>query len=122
MLIWEGLSVSSADETITIGFAGGTGTGGGVKQDAAALGLSGAGNFRIVNQAQASGNCAQMWIYNYASSSAKPLQSVSGGVSAAYRGSGFMGFTNYASPITTFTVTLSAGTFSAGTLKVYGVK
>ena len=122
MLIWQVLSVSNADETITIGFAGGTGTGGGVKQDAVALGLGGAGNFRIVNQAQASGNCAQMWIYNYTAAASKPLQSVSPGVSAAYRGSGFMGFTDYASAITTFTVTLSGGSFTAGTLKVYGVK
>jgi hypothetical protein len=120
-LIWEGLSCT-AGSSITIGFAGGTGTGGGVKQDAVAIGLSGGTNWKIVNDTQASGNCAQMWIYNYAASSAKPLQSVSGGVSAGYRGSGYMGFTDYASAITTFTVTLSAGTFSAGTLKVYGVK
>ena len=120
-LIWEGLSCT-AGSSITIGFAGGTGTGGGVKQDAIAIGLSGGTNWKIVNDTQASGNCAQMWIYNYAASSAKPLQSVSGGVSAGYRGSGYMGFTDYASAITTFTVTLSAGTFSAGTLKVYGVK
>ena len=120
-LIWEGLSCT-AGSSITIGFAGGTGTGGGVKQDAIAIGLSGGTNWKIVNDTQASGNCAQMWIYNYAASSAKPLQSVSGGVSAGYRGSGYMGFTDYASAITTFTVTLSAGSFSAGTLKVYGVK
>lgn len=120
-LIWEGLSCTAAS-SITIGFAGGTGTGGGVNQSATALGLSGATNWKIVNDTQASGNCAQMWIYNYAASSAKPLQSVSGGVQAGYRGSGYMGFTDYASAITTFTVTLSAGTFSAGTLKVYGVK
>jgi len=120
-LIWEGLSCT-AGSSITIGFAGGTGTGGGVTQGAVAIGLSGATNWKIVNDTQASGNCAQMWIYNYAASSAKPLQSVSGGVSAGYRGSGYMGFTDYASAITTFTVTLSAGSFSAGTLKVYGVK
>jgi hypothetical protein len=119
-LLWDGLSCT-AGSSITIGFAGGTGTGGGVTQSAVAIGLSGATNWKIVNDTQASGNCAQMWIYNYGASNAKPLQSVSGGVSAGYRGSGYMGFTDYASPITTFTVTLSAGTFSAGTLKVYGV-
>ena len=39
-LIWEGLSCT-AGSSITIGFAGGTGTGGGVKQDAIEEGFSG---------------------------------------------------------------------------------
>jgi len=119
-LLWDGLSCT-AGANITIAFASGTAAAGGVNQSATALGLSGAGNFRIVEDTQASGNCAQMWIYNYGSTNAKPLQGVSGGVSAGYRGSGYMGFSNSSSAISTFTVTLSTGTFSAGTLKVYGV-
>ena len=119
LILWQGLSCTSGS-SIRMDFATGNSTAAGVNQSATALGYSNS-SFKFVEDTQSSGNCAQMWIYNYSQSATKPVQSISGGVATGYRASGYFGFTDYASPISTFTVTISAGSFSAGTLKVYGV-
>ncbi len=119
LILWQGLSCTSGS-SIRMDFASGNSTAAGINQSATALGYSNA-SFKFVEDTQSSGNCAQMWIYNYSQSATKPVQSISGGVATGYRASGYFGFTDYASPISTFTVTISAGSFSAGTLKVYGV-
>jgi hypothetical protein len=120
---WLRLGASANGCTITISFAGGQGAGGGATESGA-ITISGAGQLTINNNVQAAANNAiSAWIYGYTdSSSNKAINATYSGVSAAYRGGIIGGGTSYTSAISTLTVTIAGGTYTGGTLKLYGVK
>jgi hypothetical protein len=119
-LQWEGLSCT-AGAAITLAFASGNASVGGVNQDGTAITVNAAA-LKLHADTQASGNAISCTIYNYAASASKTVDVRYGGLSAGWRGGGYQGFHSYASAISSVTVALSTGSFSAGTLKIYGVK
>lgn len=119
-IIWQGLSCTSA-AAITLAFAGNTGATGGVTSDATFTTTLGA-NAKLMPDTQAYGNTIMCNIFNYTAAATKNIQIAYGGVATGYRGGGYQGFIEYSSAISTFTVAISSGSFSAGSLKLYGVK
>ena len=117
-IIWDGLSCT-AGSVITFAPAGGSASMAGVNQDPAFI-VANAATARLMPDTQASGNAIACTIYNYASANPKPLAVSFGGVSAGWRGGGYLGFHSSAA-ISSLTFAISAGSFSAGTLKIYGV-
>ena len=119
-IIWEGLSCTSA-AIITLAFAGGDSATGGSTSDSAFVATL-ASAIRLMPDTQAYGNAIMCNIFNYTAANAKNVQVAYGGVATGWRGGGYQGFHNYSSAISTFTVSISTGSFSAGSLKLYGVK
>jgi len=119
-LQWEGLSCTSG-ASITLAFASGNASVGGVNQDGTAITVNAAA-LKLHADTQSSGNAISCTIYNYAASASKTVDVRYGGLSAGWRGGGYQGFHSYASAISEVTVAISTGSFSAGTLKIYGVK
>ena len=117
-IIWDNLSCT-AGSVITFAPAGGSASMAGVNQDATTI-VANAAAARLMPDTQASGNAIACTIYNYASANPKPLAVSFGGVSAGWRGGGYLGFHSSAA-ISSLTFSISAGSFSAGTLKIYGV-
>ena len=120
LIVWQGLSCT-AGSVITLAFAGGNSSTGGVNQDGTTI-TTNAAAAKLHADTQAVGNAINCLITNYTATASKNLQIAYGGLSAGWRGGGYTGFHSYDSAISTFTVTLSSGSFSAGSLKLYGVK
>lgn len=120
LIIWQGLSCT-AGSSITLAFAGGNSSTGGVNSDGTAI-TTNAAAAKLHADTQAAANAITCLITNYTSATSKNLQIAYGGLSAGWRGGGYLGFHSYDAAISTFTVTLSTGSFSAGSLKLYGVK
>jgi hypothetical protein len=120
LLIWQGLSCT-AGSFIRLDFASGNSSIAGVNQDATTI-TANAASGKLMPDTQSYGNAITCLITNYTAAFEKNLQIAFGGVAAGWRGGGYQGFNSYNAAISTFTVTLSAGSFSGGTLKVYGVK
>ena len=120
LLIWQGLACT-AGSFIRLDFASGNSSLAGVNQDATTI-TANAASGKLMPDTQGAGNAITCLITNYTAAAEKNLQIAFGGVNTGWRGGGYQGFNSYTSAISTFTVTLSAGSFSAGSLKVYGVK
>jgi hypothetical protein len=119
-IIWQGLSCTAAS-FIRLDFASGNSATGGVDQSATTIATIDA-SAKLMPDTQSSGNAIMCNIFNYTAAAAKNLQIAFGGVATGWRGGGYQGFSSYNAAITTFTVTISSGSFSAGSLKLYGVK
>ena len=120
LIIWQGLSCTDGS-FIRLDFASGNSSGGGVNSDGTAIAFN-AASAKLMPDTQAYGNAISCLITNYTAAAEKNLQIAFGGVATGWRGGGYQGFNSYNAAISTFTVTLSSGSFSAGSLKLYGVK
>ena len=119
LLMWTGACTAGA--SLTISFAGGNSSGGGVKEDGVLTTWT-ATNAKLMPDTQGAGNVVSCLITNYKESAEKTLQIAFGGVNTGWRGGAAGGFLSYTSAISTFTITLSTGSFSSGSLRVFGVK
>jgi hypothetical protein len=119
-IVWQGLSCTSG-AIITLTFGSGATATGGVDQSATTIATIDAAA-KLMPDTQANTNAIMCNIFNYTYAGAKNLQIAFGGVAAGWRGGGYQGFTNYNSAVSSLTVTISTGSFSAGSLKLYGVK
>ena len=119
LLMWTGACTAGA--SLTISFAGGSSSGGGINQDGAVVSWT-ATNAKLMPDTQGAGNVVSCLITNYKESAEKTLQIAYGGVNTGWRGGATGGFLSYTSAISTFTITLSTGSFSSGSLRVFGVK
>jgi enoyl-[acyl-carrier-protein] reductase (NADH) len=120
LLIWQGLSCT-AGSVITLTFAGSNASIAGVNQDGTAI-TANAAAARLMPDTQAANNTIACTIFGYTAAACKTMSVSFGGLQTGYRGGGYLGAHFYDQAISTLTVTLSAGSFSAGTLKIYGVK
>jgi hypothetical protein len=119
LIMWTG--ACTAGSVLTLSFAGGNSSGGGVKEDGVLTTWT-ATNAKLMPDTQGAGNVVSCLITNYKESAEKTLQIAFGGVNTGWRGGAAGGFSSYTSAISTFTITLSAGSFSSGSLRVFGVK
>jgi len=120
MLIWENVSCTSG-AVINLSFGAGDASIAGVNQDGTAI-TANATTARLMPDTQATQNTIACTIFNYAAAVPKNLQIAFGAVSSGWRGGGYQGFHSYNVAISSFTVSISTGSFSAGSLKLYGVK
>jgi hypothetical protein len=119
-IIWQGLSCT-AGAAITLTFAGSNASIAGVNQDGTII-TANAAAAKLMPDTQSANNTIACTIFGYTVAACKTLSVSFGGLQAGYRGGGYLGAHFYDQAISTFTVTLSTGSFSAGSLKVYGVK
>ena len=119
-IIWQGLSCT-AGAAITLTFAGSNASIAGVNQDPAFI-TANAAAAKLMPDTQAANNTISCTIFGYTVAACKTMSVSFGGLQTGYRGGGYLGAHFYDQAISTFTVTLSTGSFSAGSLKVYGVK
>jgi hypothetical protein len=117
--MWTG--ACTAGSVLTLSFAGGNSSGGGVKEDGVLTTWT-ATNAKLMPDTQGAGNVVSCLITNYKESAEKTLQMAFGGVNTGWRGGAAGGFSSYTSAISTLTITLSAGSFSSGSLRIFGVK
>jgi uncharacterized protein (UPF0333 family) len=120
-LIWQDLDVSTATAVITMAFASGNSATGGANSDGAVI-TTLAAAAKLHPDTQTNNNAIACTIHNYAAATEKNLTIAYGGLQTGWRGGGYLGFHSYNAAISSITVALSTGTFSAGTLKIYGVK
>jgi hypothetical protein len=119
-IIWQGLSCTGG-AVLNLAFASSNSATGGVTSDAGFTTTLDTA-LKLMPDTQSSGNTIMCNIFNYTVSNTKNIQIAYGGVATGWRGGGYQGFHNYSSGISSFTVSLSTGSFSAGSLKLYGVK
>lgn len=119
-IIWQGLSCT-AGAAITLTFAGSNASMAGVNQDGTAI-TANAAAAKLMPDTQSANNTIACTIFGYTVAACKTLSVQFGGLQAGYRGGGYLGAHFYDQAISTLTVTLSTGSFSAGSLKLYGVK
>jgi hypothetical protein len=119
-IIWQGLSCTSG-AAITLTFAGSNASIAGVNQDGTTI-TANAAAAKLMPDTQAANNTIACTIFGYTVAACKPMSVSFGGLQAGYRGGGYLGAHFYDQAISTLTVTLSTGSFSAGSLKLYGVK
>ncbi len=119
-LIWQDLDCT-AGAAITMAFAGGNSATGGVNADGTSI-VTLAAAAKLHSDTQSNNNAIACTIHNYAAATEKNLTIRFGGLQTGWRGGGYLGFHSYNAAITSITVAISTGSFSAGTLKIYGVK
>ena len=124
MILWELTGVASA-ANIQLTFNGG-GTHGttGWSWNGSTAGVYGftASDYRALDDTRSSGNALALVFYNYTSTGNKMASSWWGGLaSGVYRWGATTGLICNGAAINSITFTLGGGSFSSGTLKLYGV-
>ncbi len=123
MVEWDGLSCASAANIQLTFNGGGSSNTLGLKWDSTTSTYAfNASDYRAFEDTRASGNAFYLRIFNYLSTNNKLAESVWGGEASGARRIGLTkGMIMNSAAINSITFTLGGGSFSGGTLKLYGV-